>query len=71
MGAIGPALDQLLEQLRRSERVLTRLREQVEESAVSLDEGERHAAKLPPVGIGRDRIRDGNGVATRRVWSDG
>jgi hypothetical protein len=67
MGAIGPARDHLLEQLRRSERVLTRLREQVEENLVSVDEGERHGAKLPPMGIGRDRIRDGNGVAAARL----
>ena len=56
IGAIGPALDHVLEQLRRSERVLTRLREQVEENAVSRDEGEPHGAKLPPRGIGRDAI---------------
>ena len=46
-GAFRPPLEHLLEQLRRPERVPTGLREQVEESAVFGDEGERQGAKLP------------------------
>ena len=69
-GAIGPAPDHLLEQLRRSERVLTRLREKVEENAVSVDEGEPHGAKLPPMGIGGTDVRAGTGRKKRGVYLD-
>jgi len=56
-GAFGPPFEHLLEQLRRPERVPTGLREQVEESAVFGDEGERQGAKLPRKGlITRERV---------------
>ena len=51
IGAFGPALEHLLEQLRRPERVPTGLREQVEENAVFWNEGERQGAKLPGKGL--------------------